>query len=228
MPVFCALTCSVRSCCMRFPTLVFFACSPPVGFTPVTMRPDMSWVCSGVKPASLLFLENLGTEVLPRPSRYGVGDVPHASLPPSLSPSMASVSGDRVLCSQCARPWQSSRYRIYSRCLVGARNRLARSRLQLPTAVPLSLPTAPACYPSLPVAGLSRQRVLCSRYTRPWQSPRYRVCDDCRHKTRMRRRQRPLPVGASVNPVAQGQPTLPYIRGPSIIPVQPRKWKHPT
>ncbi|KAJ6038801.1 hypothetical protein N7460_007518 [Penicillium canescens] len=137
---------------------------------------------------------------------------------------MASVSEDRVLCSQCARPWQSSRYRTCSRCQVLARNRLARSRL-LPTTVPPSLPAAPARSSSLPFAGLSGQRVLCSRCARPWQSPRYRVCDDRRHKARMmRRRRRPVPVAASVDPGAQVLPVLPYIRGPSIIPVQPLWW----
>ncbi|KAJ6003691.1 hypothetical protein N7522_006383 [Penicillium canescens] len=40
-----------------------------------------------------------------------------------------------------------------------------------------------------------------------------------------RRRHRPLPVHASVNPDAQGEPPLPYIRQPPIIPVQPVWWK---
>ncbi|KAF3405665.1 ATP-dependent DNA helicase PIF1 [Penicillium rolfsii] len=41
----------------------------------------------------------------------------------------------------------------------------------------------------------------------------------------MRRRRRPLPVRASVNPPAQEQPALPYIRDAPIIPVQPVWWK---
>ncbi|KAJ6038891.1 hypothetical protein N7460_007608 [Penicillium canescens] len=40
----------------------------------------------------------------------------------------------------------------------------------------------------------------------------------------MRRRRRPVPVAASVDPGAQVLPVLPYIRGPSIITVQPLWW----
>ncbi|KAJ6041223.1 uncharacterized protein N7446_010881 [Penicillium canescens] len=139
---------------------------------------------------------------------------------------MASASGERVLCSRCARPWQSSRYKTCSRCRELQRYRLSTSKIQAPTAVPSSLPAAPTVRPSFTDAALSEQRVLCSGCARPWQSARYRVCDDCRHKARMRRRRhRPLPVHASVNPDAQGEPPLPYIRQPPIIPVQPVWWK---
>lgn len=129
------------------------------------------------------------------------------------------------MCSRCAHPWQSSRYKTCSRCRELPRNRLSRSKLQPPTAVPPSPPAAPTLRPLTADAALSGQRVLCSGCARPWQSARYRVCDDCRHKARMRRPQRPLAVRASVNPLPQGQRPLPYIREPPIIPVQPVWWK---
>lgn len=131
---------------------------------------------------------------------------------------MASTGpGRRLLCSQCALPWQSACYRTCVRCRerAGAR-RLASLRPQGAVVPALPEPTAPPAHPpGLAAVAPSGQRVLCSQCTRPWLPTRYKTCDSCRESARRSRRRRcfrrqhlSLPPTLPEN----GQRTLPTIR----------------
>lgn len=146
---------------VRFPSLARFARSPlHAGCRVLPCR-----------PLSSLFYRNRGPSCFRArfavdPRRVPIPSARHAS-----RPLMASVSGERVLCSRGARPWQSSRYKTCSRCRERRPHPRSTSQSRSSAALPSSLPAAPTFCPALAETRLAG-RVLCSRCARPWQSTR--------------------------------------------------------
>lgn len=99
-----------------------------------------------------------------------------SSLPPA----------ERVLCSWCARPWLSPRYKTCDDCRERAANRgRLMSRLLAPvqerTDVPLPAPPLPPP-PHAPEVSTLRER--CSDCGQPWLSVQFKTCETCRRKNR--------------------------------------------
>lgn len=104
---------------------------------------------------------------------------------PPASPCMASSlpAAQRVLCSNCARPWSSAEYKTCDDC----RNKATRRR-QLRSCQPAAvdrLLSTPLPQPPLTssTATTSEQREFCSRCARPWHSLQYKTCDRCRARS---------------------------------------------
>jgi hypothetical protein len=124
-------------------------------------------------------------------------------LSPNCCPPMTS-SAPNLRCSSCKRPWQQSLYKTCEACRQKGHRHWRRHR-PLATA---DTPSPPSTQSVLPYTDLpsSSPRTFCSQCCRPWQSARYKTCDNCRQKALAHKsRGRVLPTtenqGVSIEPV---------------------------
>ena len=93
------------------------------------------------------------------------------------------------LCTGCLRPWTSSRYRTCENCRAQRRAHHQRQR-QRHFSVRSDHPAVPAPLapplPNSPRQPAPSNGWVCTHCLRPWYSPRYRTCDNCRDLDRRR------------------------------------------
>jgi hypothetical protein len=98
---------------------------------------------------------------------------------------MQSVPSRDMLCSGCARPWQSTQFKTCDDCRRKASLRALASRQYMVATGEINRSTA--LPPTAPPPAFSTLRVSCSQCVRPWQSTRYETCDRCRGRAIGRR-----------------------------------------
>jgi uncharacterized CHY-type Zn-finger protein len=115
---------------------------------------------------------------------------------------MASTSARRVLCSHCARRWQSDQYKTCDPCRQRTLQLECNRRLHAIAETERHTSIQPSPLPSaVPVS--STQRTLCSGCARSWSSTRYKTCNDCRRKNaRAKTTRLPPPASAPSAPTS--------------------------
>lgn len=97
-------------------------------------------------------------------------------------------------CSSCKRPWQPLLYKTCDACRQKGHHHWRRHH-PLEVAEPPGSTSIQSIEHSVDLAS-SSQRAFCTQCHRPWQSPRYKTCDECRQSCRQKYRGHLIPTTA--------------------------------